>query len=289
MDDIWEANIGTAVLYTWYNYLKEDALIYLGITDCYEIKTVYPNGRTEGNCDTRHCKSRVRRHSKEQNVSEDKSSHVKQDNCHKTTKPDHSNHRSLKRKKESVKISESLDNRAVFDSSCIFAATSFLDYLSEHNEDQLMKHFQKSSHSCQICFSEKQGSDCYQFRCRHVFCKECIQGFFTTLIAEGSVDSLKCLAVDCKITPTPHEIKLTVQKDIFERYDRLLLQRALESMNDVVYCPRPQCNNPALREQNEKLATCSVCRYSFCSFCKMGFHGVEPCKFKSGMIFGYFI
>lgn len=33
---------------------------------------------------------------------------------------------------------------------------------------------------------------------------------------------------------------------------------------------------------NEKLAWCSHCSYRFCSICKMVYHGVEPCRFKSG-------
>ena len=39
----------------------------------------------------------------------------------------------------------------------------------------------------------------------------------------------------------PHEVRRVVSAELYERYERLLLQQALDEMNDIAYCPRPHC------------------------------------------------
>ncbi|CAL8081291.1 unnamed protein product [Orchesella dallaii] len=157
---------------------------------------------------------------------------------------------------------------------------SLQEFLLMYNDDQIRETFMQSSHTCDICFTLKSGQVCLRFRCGHVFCQDCVTSFFTTNIAEGNVDNVKCLAYNCKMRPTPELVKLLVKDELYERYDRILLKRALENMADVIYCPRPKCINPVICDPNEKCALCTACGYTFCSCCKMVYHGVEPCRFK---------
>lgn len=70
--------------------------------------------------------------------------------------------------------------------------------------------------------------------------------------------------------------------ELFDKYDKALLSTMLDTMNDIVYCPRPLCQYPVTREPEECMAMCPHCRYAFCIFCRMVYHGVEPCKFSAG-------
>lgn len=70
---------------------------------------------------------------------------------------------------------------------------------------------------------------------------------------------------------------------MFAKYDSILLNVTLDTMSDIVYCPRRHCQYPVSRELNEQMANCPVCQYAFCVYCKMVYHGIEPCKVNSGI------
>lgn len=74
-----------------------------------------------------------------------------------------------------------------------------------------------------------------------------------------------------------------VSQEQFARYDSILLTTTLQTMTDIMVCPRSSCQYPVSREPDEKMAVCPECRYVFCVYCKMVYHGVEPCRFRSGM------
>ena len=56
--------------------------------------------------------------------------------------------------------------------------------------------------------------------------------------------NLKCPS--CGVQVYPNIVKETVSPDLFERFDRLLVERCLETMEDIYYCPRPNCGNPCI-------------------------------------------
>lgn len=79
-----------------------------------------------------------------------------------------------------------------------------------------------------------------------------------------------------------YKIKELVSEDEFSRYERILYQTALDTMNDVMFCPLKHCQAPVVIEPEEIIGICSVCKYSFCIHCKLANHGVEPCRLKAG-------
>ena len=76
------------------------------------------------------------------------------------------------------------------------------------------------------------------------------------------------------------QVKELTSSEAFTRYDRLLLQSSLDTMSDVVYCPRKACQCPVLVDQDNNMGSCAACHYVFCIFCKLTYHGVSPCKIK---------
>ena len=44
-------------------------------------------------------------------------------------------------------------------------------------------------------------------------------------------------------------------------------------MNDIAYCPKPECLSPTVRQDlNDNNAICGQCRYEFCIKCEKGSH-----------------
>ncbi|CAG2054788.1 unnamed protein product [Timema podura] len=89
----------------------------------------------------------------------------------------------------------SLDERAVLD---IGPKTSVVQHLVDYNEARTLWEFEKTFYTCSICFSDKIGAQCTKFdKCHHVFCKECMTGYFEVRIKEGRVHSIKCPDEKC--------------------------------------------------------------------------------------------
>ncbi|XP_063784220.1 E3 ubiquitin-protein ligase RNF14 isoform X2 [Pseudophryne corroboree] len=170
----------------------------------------------------------------------------------------------------------SCDKRAIQD---VQSVSDLVKYILDFNEAQQKKCFNSKLFLCNICFSEKLGSECTHFKdCQHVYCNLCLKDYFEIQIRDGQVHALNCPEPKCTSVATPAQVKDLVGEELFSRYDRLLLQSSLDLMADVVYCPRPSCQTPVMQEPGGTMGICSSCHYAFCTLCKMTYHGVSPCK-----------
>ena len=77
-------------------------------------------------------------------------------------------------------------------------------------------------------------------------------------------------------SPHTFQVKQQVGEELFLRYDRLLLQSSLDSMADVVYCPRRCRPSAVVLEADRKFGICPACRYAFCSPCRRPYHAHAP-------------
>ncbi|KAK6734913.1 hypothetical protein RB195_018233 [Necator americanus] len=143
-------------------------------------------------------------------------------------------------------------------------------------------HFQSCCHDCEICCQNKIGLHCVQFQpCMHIFCKDCVSMFFSERLNNSEVKALGCPAADCHSIASQKIVRSIIGEDEFERYERILLDRALGQMADVVLCPRKTCQNPVMvSERTLNLGTCQMCGFSFCVLCFRAYHGVDGCNFK---------
>lgn len=174
---------------------------------------------------------------------------------------------------------ESSDSTEADDKRAIKLACS-RQILADYDKDQRKLEFDNSEFVCKVCFSDKKGSECIQFlKCEHVFCKECMKGYFESQIKSGDVNALNCPHEKCEEKAIPAQVLELVGFDLFNRYDTILLKNSLNSMPDLVYCPRPKCNCPVIPE--ETLARCSQCEFTFCALCRQTYHGIEPCKISN--------
>ncbi|XP_068133585.1 E3 ubiquitin-protein ligase RNF14-like isoform X3 [Hyperolius riggenbachi] len=169
-----------------------------------------------------------------------------------------------------------VDRRAIQD---VESVASLIRHILDSNEIQQKKCFDVKQFVCSICFCEKLGSECTYFKqCSHVYCNSCLKDYFEIQIKDGQVHSLNCPEIKCTSIATPGQVKALVEIELFSRYDRLLLQSSLDLMTDVVYCPRPSCRTPVMKEPVGNMGICSGCKYAFCCLCWMAYHAISPCR-----------
>jgi len=154
--------------------------------------------------------------------------------------------------------------------------------LREFNNMREEEEFAVSLNSCQICFTDKIGSQCIRFVvCNHVYCRDCMTNYFKEKISTGAVSSLVCPTFKCETQALPNQVAELVPQEMFQKYESLLLETQLESMTDVMLCPRMVCQCPTMIDRETNMGHCPACHLAFCIYCKATYHGVSPCKFKS--------
>ena len=157
--------------------------------------------------------------------------------------------------------------------------------LKMHNEDQELKIFQKSIFDCNVCFCEKTGKQCMKFTpCNHVFCNDCMKSYFEVQIKEGQMSNLICPMDKCTNQALPTQVQSLVSAKSFQLYEQVLLSTTLESMADVVLCPRRACQCPTIIDREASMGQCPSCTFVFCIYCKASFHGVAPCRYVNAKI-----
>uniref|UniRef100_A0A1A8CPS5 E3 ubiquitin-protein ligase RNF14 n=2 Tax=Nothobranchius TaxID=28779 RepID=A0A1A8CPS5_NOTKA len=248
LDELWEENQGSEILFTWIQFLKEEPLEFLGIQSPVEV---IRNSKAAGERRKTDLASKEKPEEKKTEVIKETSEQ----------------HGSL--------LSHP-DQRAVV---LMDPHSDPLRQLLDFDETQRQRVFDGKVFSCGICFADKLGSTCLCFKeCLHVYCKDCMREYFEIQIREGNVQCLNCPEPKCTSVATPSQVKQLVDEELFARYDRLLLQSTLDLMADVVYCPRRSCGTAVMVEPDTTMGICSACQYAFCTLCKLGYHGVSHCK-----------
>lgn len=256
LEYIWEMNTDV-ILYTWIQFLRDEALDFLNISQCLNISELL----------TFKIKDNFRRI---QNDTTNNSA------CDADT--------SLSAQINYVVPSVSggdkaIDLRAFND---LPDGKLIIQILKDYDEYKKECIFDTSIQECDVCFQQKLGSEFIKFKtCKHYFCKDCVKEYFEGLIKDGNVTSLKCLIGECGSQLDQSTIKVLVGPDLYERYESLLLSIALQGMSDIAYCPRRECQCPCIIDTCGRIGTCSACQFVFCPFCKMTYHGVNPCNSKS--------
>lgn len=146
--------------------------------------------------------------------------------------------------------------------------------LMRYNEERKNDSFLNSLHTCYICYNEQLGKNFVKLPCKHFFCIGCMKQFTSINVKEGSVKSLICPDTTCKGSIPPMVLKQLLEHDEYVRWETLLLQKTLESMVDVVYCPR--CETICIEEEDHYVQ-CTGCLFNFCSLCRGPRHVGQEC------------
>ncbi|XP_026411050.1 E3 ubiquitin-protein ligase RNF14-like [Papaver somniferum] len=160
------------------------------------------------------------------------------------------------------------DRRAVSESvSPEVDIPSILNY----NDDKCNEIFCQNLHQCCICLSEYAGTKFVRLPCKHFFCRNCMETY-STMHAKESV-AILCPQVKCGELVPPGLVRSLIGDEKFEHWESKLFHVTLDSMSDLVYCPR--CEMACL-EDDDHLAQCPRCFFSSCCLCRDRFHvGVQ--------------
>eukprot|EP00744_Colponema_vietnamica_P001746 GILI01002857.1.p1 GENE.GILI01002857.1~~GILI01002857.1.p1 ORF type:complete len:561 (+),score=74.53 GILI01002857.1:70-1683(+) len=159
-------------------------------------------------------------------------------------------------------------------------SSSIIETLLNYDKARRKEIFDSTIQTCGICLEPKAGTSCHVlFGCNHHFCRPCLTQYLQVNIESGSVNQLLCPEPKCKHAIIPPEIRELVTPEHFTRYDELLLARSLDSMSDVVWCPRTECQYPVIVEG--RMGICSTCCLTFCVKCRKPWHFGRRCGIGS--------
>ena len=165
LSQIWANSAGFPVCYTWIDWLQQDALAHLGVSDALTLSQCACASTTS-------------------------SCAQKQKACG-----------SLETSPSQCQSPESESCCAYSPSQQPPAnVEELLMKLLQYNAVEKQHAFQAGTWSCGICFEQFPGSCCIQasLKCGHVYCRSCMAQHCGLHVKEGSLEFLRCPEPDCK-------------------------------------------------------------------------------------------
>lgn len=163
------------------------------------------------------------------------------------------------------------DDRAI---SRSISLESVIPSMLSYSSKKAYQVFLEDLHMCMICLNQSKGSNFIKLPCQHMFCFECMETLCRMHVKEGTLFQLVCPDTKCSASIPPYLLKRLLGEEEFERWDKLTLKKALDSMSDVVHCPR--CAIGCLEDEDNN-AQCPKCCFVFCSVCKDRRHPRKLC------------
>lgn len=153
--------------------------------------------------------------------------------------------------------------------------------------------WQQGAHFCEICLAKKPGVLFTKLTaCAHGFCTQCLSDMLGVHIADGSVGAIRCPKSDCRAEVGMGIVQRLVDDVTFQRWYRLQVQRTLNEMPSVVYCPAcercgaetPVLPEPAADPLELPFARCDRCGFPFCAACREVYHPDSRCIAQEGRL-----
>jgi hypothetical protein len=161
------------------------------------------------------------------------------------------------------------------------AATSVeeLNRINLYNNPKFKEFAEQKSFECTICFCEEEVTKMVMMpKCNHYYCLNCMQTYLATNIKERKLD-LKCPSDECKKKMSYNDIKMIAAPEIFELYERYLLENTLGKDKKCKFCPKAGCGMAMYSMGDNPLLVCPKCHLKFCFNCNTDqWHTGVTCK-----------
>ncbi|KAJ2427978.1 hypothetical protein GGF41_001510 [Coemansia sp. RSA 2531] len=159
--------------------------------------------------------------------------------------------------------------------------TAAVQEVVAYNASRRHELFELQTFTCLICMEQQSGKHCVELACSHVHCVECLRGYWSMLIDEGSVWLVQCPFPGCQASKAD-DLSRVLSPEQVQRYTMLSDQRRVDmDSSHFAWCPREGCGKWGARDTtNNKLCICP-CGYAFCVCCRRVWHGTSYCAIDS--------
>jgi len=144
--------------------------------------------------------------------------------------------------------------------------------------------------SCTICYNHYSKDEIYTYEnCRHHFCKECLNHYYTTDIMRADVLNIKCPDTSCDTKVQPHEIQAIVSEEVYNKYLHFHSIATLKLDPTSRWCPRPDCETIVkYNELDGFRLVCprTECAHQFCAQCSEPWHPNLTCEENEKKLIG---
>ncbi|CAF0915707.1 unnamed protein product [Adineta ricciae] len=148
---------------------------------------------------------------------------------------------------------------------------------------------QGSHQECQICCEDKPACDYglpLTTTCQHIYqttCNKCVIRYVEKAFEETCRDDVRCPEPDCDGQLDYNVVKYILScgddKKVFDRYDRFILHRQLEQMDEFIWCSNPDCGMGQLSDSGSEnnIITCFNCHKRTCFTHRVPWHEGLTC------------
>ncbi|CAH1764551.1 11462_t:CDS:10, partial [Entrophospora sp. SA101] len=108
--------------------------------------------------------------------------------------------------------------------------------------------------------------DSYSTRNSSYSTTSCVNKYIESDLNDKGNINIKCPFAGCHVILDCHEIKNLVKKDLYERYDKLALRKALQQIPDIRWCKNSKCGSAQshIGSDSEPILTCGNCGTKSC-------------------------
>jgi hypothetical protein len=114
--------------------------------------------------------------------------------------------------------------------------------------------------------------------CQHrpTVCRDCLTHWITENIQEGKWDEIRC--PECRQILEYNDVKRNTPKDLFDRYDKLLLRGALNHLDGFRFCLSPTCESGQMHDPQCPEFECIACKARHCLRHNLPGHTGRACE-----------
>ena len=108
--------------------------------------------------------------------------------------------------------------------------------------DQLLVPSTGEMRTCDICYEESDSSTFFSLKCKHDYCKECMQDHLESHIKDGKVMEIPCMMAGCSQTFSDSDVRRFGSAEIYSKFNQFLTNIRVDLNPKLMWCPRAGCD-----------------------------------------------